>query len=225
MFSANTLKFLNELASNNNRKWFGHNRQRYEDEVREPAFEYIHSMAEPIAEISPHFIVSARKTGGSLMRVFKDMRFSKDKTPYKTNIGIQFRHVAGKDVHAPGFYLHIAPDEIFLAAGIWSPDNSTLHKVRTLIHEHPDAWKKLKRSLNSKKSGFEWHGDSLKKAPQGFSSDHMLIEDLRRKHYVVIKQIGKEVVLGKSATKNTAELFKKAAPLLRFICEANELNF
>lgn len=225
MFSPDTLIFLSELARNNNREWFEVNRQRYEDQVREPAFDYIRSMAEPIGEISPHFIVSAKKSGGSLMRVFRDVRFSRDKSPYKTNIGIQFRHKAGKDVHAPGFYLHIAPDEMFLAAGIWSPDNTTLHKVRTRIDEHPDEWKKIKRSLVTKVSGFELQGNSLKKAPQGFTIDHPLIEDLRRKDFVVLRQIDEKLVLGKSATQKTAALFKKAAPLMKFVCEANELNF
>ncbi len=225
MFSTDTLKFLNELASNNNRQWFDRNRQRYEDEVREPAFDYIRSMEKPIADISPNFVVAAKKTGGSLMRVFRDIRFSKDKTPYKTNIGIQFRHAAGRDVHAPGFYLHIEPGEMFLAAGIWSPDNPTLNKVRTLIDEYPDEWKKIKRKLINQKTGFEFHGESLKKAPRGFASDHSLLEDLKRKHYIAVKQIGEKDVLGKSATKNTAALFRKTAPLVKFICEANDLEF
>ena len=225
MFSADTFKFLNELANNNDRDWFDRHRQRYEDEVREPAFDYIRSMEEPIAELSPYFVVAAKKTGGSLMRVFRDIRFSNDKSPYKTNIGIQFRHAAGKDVHAPGFYLNIAPGEMFLAAGIWSPDNPTLHKVRTLIDEYPDEWKKLKRNLVNTKTGFELNGNSLKRAPKGFPSDHALIDDLKRKHFVAVKQISNKDVLGKSATKNTAAMFKKTAPLVKFICEANDLYF
>ncbi|MGB7182774.1 MAG: DUF2461 domain-containing protein [Burkholderiaceae bacterium] len=225
MFSRKTIKFLTELTKNNNREWFDLNRQRYEDEVREPAFDYIRAMQEPVAALSPCFIVAAKKSGGSLMRVFRDIRFSKDKTPYKTNIGIQFRHRAGKDVHAPGFYLHIEPGNIFLAAGIWSPDNSTLHKVRTLIDEYPDEWKKLKRSLINKRTGFELHGESLKKAPQGFAPEHPLIDDLKRKHYIAVKQIDSAVVLGEAAPENTIALFNKAAPLVRFICKANDLDF
>ena len=225
VFSNDTIAFLTELAANNNRDWFDRNRQRYEDNVREPAFDYIRSMERPIAELSPYFIVTARKAGGSLMRVFRDVRFSKDKTPYKTNIGIQFRHSAGKDVHAPGFYLHIEPGEMFLAAGIWSPDNPTLTSVRTLIDEYPDEWLSIRRKLTSSKAGFELHGESLKKAPKGFASDHALIDDLRRKHYIAVKQIDPQVVLGKSATRKTAALFGQTAPLVKFICEANDLDF
>jgi len=225
MFTAATFIFLDELARNNDRHWFDRNRQRYEDEVREPAFDYIRSMEQPIAQLSPHILVAAKKTGGSLMRVFRDTRFSKDKSPYKTNIGIQFRHAAGKDVHAPGFYLNIAPGEIFLAAGIWSPDNPTLNKVRTLIDEYPDEWLGIKKKLKAGNSGFELHGESLKRAPKGFATDHALLDDLKRKHYVAVKQLPKKDVLGKAATSNTAALFKKAAPLMQFICEANDLSF
>ncbi len=225
MFSTKTIKFLKELTRNNNREWFDQNRQRYEDEVREPAFDYIRAMEEPIARISPHFVVAATKTRGSLMRVFKDMRFSKGEAPYKTNIGIQFRHVAGKDVHAPGFYLHIEPGEIFLAAGIWRPDNPTLHRVRTLMDDDPSEWKKIKRSLFNPKTGFEFHGESLKKAPAGFASDHPVLEDMKRKDYIAYRQLDQQLVLGESAVKNTTALFKKTAPLLKFICKANELPF
>jgi uncharacterized protein (TIGR02453 family) len=225
MFSNKTIKFLNELAKNNNRDWFEVNRQRYEDEVREPAFDYIRSMESRIAKISPCFKVEAKKTGGSLMRVFRDVRFSKDKSPYKTNIGIQFRHMAGKDVHAPGFYLHIEPKDMFLAAGIWSPDNPTLHKVRTLIYEYPDEWKKIKRNLINKKTGFELHGESLKKAPKGFPADHALIEDLRRKHFIAVVKLDAKTVLGKASPTNTAKLFMKTAPMVKFICEATDLGF
>ncbi|MGI9257968.1 MAG: DUF2461 domain-containing protein, partial [Gammaproteobacteria bacterium] len=125
-FPAQTAKFLTELANNNARDWFNVNKQRYEDHVLEPALTFINAMEPRIEKISPHFLAVAKRTGGSLMRVYRDTRFSKDKTPYKTNIGIQFRHELGKDVHAPGFYLHIQPKNCFLGAGIWRPDSDAL---------------------------------------------------------------------------------------------------
>ena len=119
MFSKATLEFLDELDANNNRTWFEANKQRYESLVRGPALDFIEAMGPVLKTFAPHFRVDPRKTGGSLMRVYRDTRFSHDKTPYKTNIGIQFRHALGKDVHAPGFYVHIAADECFFAAGCW----------------------------------------------------------------------------------------------------------
>ena len=117
MFSKSTFKFLDQLAANNNRTWFEENKPRYESLIREPALEFIEAMAPALKMFAPHFRADPRKMGGSLMRVYRDARFSRDKTPYKTNIGIQFRHELGKDVHAPGFYVHISTAECFLAVG------------------------------------------------------------------------------------------------------------
>ena len=140
MFTKATFNFLSELEANNNRAWFEANRSHYELLVREPAMEFITKMAPSLEKFAPHFRADPRKMGGSLMRVFRDTRFSRNKTPYKTNIGIQFRHELGKDVHAPGFYVHIANDECFLAVGCWHPDSEALGKIRDLIVDSPKQW-------------------------------------------------------------------------------------
>jgi uncharacterized protein (TIGR02453 family) len=224
MFNRKTVKFLKELAQNNNRDWFAVNKERYEDEVRTPALNYIESMDQHMAKISPHFIVSAKKVGGSMMRVHKDIRFSKDKTPYKTNIGIHFKHARGKDVHAPGFYLHIEPGEVFIGAGIWRPESSTLKNVRTLMDEYPKEWTKLMNKMTNK-DGFELGGDSLKRPPTGFAKDHPLINDLKRKDLIAVQNLKVSAIYEKDFNKTTAKLFKAAAPLVKFICEADDLPF
>jgi len=224
MFNRKTISFLKELNQNNNKIWFDENRQRYEDEVRTPALNYIESMDQHMARISPHFIVSTKKVGGSLMRVHKDIRFSKDKTPYKTNIGIHFKHARGKDVHAPGFYFHIEPGEVFLGAGIWRPESSTLKNVRTLMDEYPKEWKKLANKLTGK-SEFEFGGESLKRPPKGFQADHPLIDDLKRKDFIAVRNLKISTVYAKDIDKQTARLFKAAAPLVKFICDADDLPF
>ena len=96
-----------------------------------------------LKKISPHFIADPRPVGGSIFRIYRDIRFSKDKQPYKTHAAAQFRHEAGKDVHAPGFYLHLAVGEVFAGFGIWRPDSSSLLKIRKAIINHPDQWKKV----------------------------------------------------------------------------------
>jgi len=224
MFSRKTIAFLKELDKNNNKVWFDQNRQRYEDEVRTPALNYIESMDQHMAKISPHFIVSAKKVGGSLMRVHKDIRFSKDKTPYKTNVGIHFKHARGKDVHAPGFYVHVEPGSVFLGAGIWRPESSTLKNVRTLIDEYPAEWKKIVKKVTGK-GEFEFGGESLKRPPKGFQAEHPLIEDLKRKDMIVVSNLKVSSVYAKDFEKQTAKLFKMAAPLVQFICEADDLEF
>ena len=109
--------FFRELKQNNNRDWFQANKQRYEKQVREPLLDFIVDFGVRLPEISRHYVADARKSGGSLFRIYRDVRFSKDKTPYKTGAGVQFRHEAAKDVHAPGFYLHIEPGACFIGAG------------------------------------------------------------------------------------------------------------
>ena len=224
MFNRKTVMFLEALEQNNNREWFARNKQRYEDEVRSPASDYIESMSQYMAEISPHFIVSAKMVGGSLMRVHRDIRFSKDKTPYKTNIGVHFKHARGKDVHAPGFYLHIEPGEVFISAGIWRPASSTLSNVRTLIDEYPKKWKNLASRITGK-DGFQLDGASLKRPPTGFTKEHPLIDDLKRKDFIAVQNLKGSALYAKDFDKSTARLFKAASPLVKFICDADGLPF
>ena len=102
-FTSATFRFLEQLAEHNDKAWFEAHKAEYEDCVRTPALDYIRAMAPLLRDFAPEFRADARKLGGSLMRVQRNLRFSRDKTPYKTNIGIQFRHEVGKDIHAPGY--------------------------------------------------------------------------------------------------------------------------
>ena len=103
-FPKDSIKFFKELSKNNDREWFAEHKSWYEEVVLDPALALVTDMAAPLKKISPHFVAIPKRSGGSLMRIYRDTRFSKDKTPYKTNLGVQFRHEVGKDVHAPGFY-------------------------------------------------------------------------------------------------------------------------
>ena len=140
-FQPTLFEFLEELADNNNRPWFQENKGRYEREVLEPALAFIRAFQPRLQRISPYFVASDRRIGGSLMRVYRDTRFVKDGEPYKTNVGIQFRHELGRDIHAPGFYVHIAPGECFLAVGLWRPEPEPFGQIRQAIAEWPDRWR------------------------------------------------------------------------------------
>lgn len=99
-FTPDIFAFLRDLATNNNRAWFHENKQRFEDSVRQPALDFITDFVEPLETLSPHFVADSRTVGGSLFRIHRDTRFSKDKTPYKLNTGMHFRHERAKDAHA-----------------------------------------------------------------------------------------------------------------------------
>ncbi len=223
-FTRQTFAFLSALAENNTREWFEEHKQDYEALVREPALDFISDMGNELPAISPHFRAVPKKMGGSLMRVFRDTRFSKDKTPYKTNIGIQFRHEVGKDVHAPGYYVHIAPDESFVGVGLWHPEADVLFKIRQGLLEKPEAWVKA-RDDKTFSQHFDLVGDALANAPRGFAKDHPLVEDLKRKDFIALAAMSKATVTAKDFREQVAERFKQATPLMRFLCSALDLRF
>jgi uncharacterized protein (TIGR02453 family) len=223
-FSRQTFDFLAALAENNNRKWFDTRQQEYEDVVRAPALAFIGDMADEMPAISAHFRASPKKVGGSLMRIHRDIRFGKDKTPYKTNIGIQFRHEAGKDIHAPGYYVHIEPDRCFVGAGLWRPDADALFKIREAIVKNGDAWVAARDDKNFCKH-FTIEGDALANAPRGYAKDHPLVKDLKRKDFISLAELRESTVTSKNFRPQIVELFTQAAPFMRFLCKALALRF
>lgn len=223
-FSRKTFTFLSDLDKNNNRDWFNENKPKYEALIREPALNFIADISGDLSRISPHFNAIPKKVGGSLMRVYRDARFVKDKRPYKTNIGIQFRHEVGKDVHAPGFYIHISPEECFIGAGIWRPDSPSLGKIRSAIAEKSDKWLKVTQQKTFKKN-YELGGQSLINAPRGYAKDHPMLEDLKRKDFIAITPLKKNVVIGKELKKEALTAFKQANDYIEFLCKALNLNY
>ena len=158
------------------------------------------------------------------MRVYRDTRFGKDKTPYKTNVGIQFRHEFGKDVHAPGFYVHVAPGECFLALGAWRPEKDALALIRQAIVDRPDGWKRA-RDDRKFRARFQLDGDSLKTPPRGFPADHPLVEDLKRTDLVGLQPIREQDVLSPKFIDTVAASFAAARPFMRFLCDALHVPF
>jgi uncharacterized protein (TIGR02453 family) len=223
-FSKQTFAFLKALEQNNEREWFDAHKQDYEKLVRDPALDFISDMSLEMPAISRHFLAQPKKVGGSLMRVYRDTRFSSDKTPYKTNIGIQFRHEVGKDVHAPGYYLHIEPGECFVGVGMWHPEADALFKIRQAIVEKPEAWLAARDDKTFRKH-YSLEGDSLANAPRGFAKDHPLVEDLKRKDFIGLASLSQSTITSADLRGQVVEQFRAAAPFMRFLCQAMELRF
>lgn len=223
-FSPELFLFLAELQQNNDREWFEENRERYENVVRGPALDFITAMEQPIAKISTELRVEAKKVGGSLMRIHRDVRFSKDKSPFKTNVGIQFRHKTGCDVHAPGLYVHLDPDECFLGVGTWHPAGDSLKSIREHIAKHPKDWMKA-RDNKKFQAEYDLAGESLKRPPRGFDNEHPHIEDLKRKDFIAVKNIDLAKVTAKDFVKQTAASFQAAKPFMQFLCQALDVKF
>lgn len=223
-YPADTLKFLRSLKRNNDRDWFNKNKSRYEDSIVAPSLQFIDDIGKKLPTISPHFLAVPKKSGGSMMRIYRDTRFAKDKSPYKTNIGIHFRHEVGKDVHAPGFYMHVEPGNVFVGVGIWHPEPKVAKLIREAIAADPAAWKKATRS-KSFSSTLELAGESLKRPPRGFDPDHPFIADMQRKDFMALAELDDDAIESMTLVKDTMAVFKKAKPLMRFLCDAVELPF
>lgn len=219
MFSLATLDYLDELAAHNNREWFEANRAHYEHLVREPALAFITAMQPLLASFAPRFQAVARRGGGSLMRVHRDTRFSRHRTPYKTNIGIQFRHEQARDVHAPGFYLHIATDQCFLGVGCWRPEAGDLSSIRTLIAEEPRQWF---AACADQSFAAHWRlaGECLKRPPRGYDAGHPAIEDLKRKEFVADAELPFDELISPRLADRVGERFAETVPFMRFLCRA-----
>lgn len=223
-FSKQTMTFLRQLASHNERDWFEQRKQTYEETVRGPALQFIADIADDLAMLSPHFLAQPKKVGGSLMRVYRDVRFSRDKRPYKTNVGIQFRHERGKDIHAPGFYVHVEPGECFVGMGIWRPDAPVLAKVRDNIVEQDYKWRSIiSDKVFARQLGLS--GESLLRVPRGYPKDHPLVDDLKRKDFIAIARLGDEQVLSPRFRQLVMNRFKVADAFMQFLCSALNLLY
>ena len=213
-FGPELFGFLRDLKANNDREWFNANKARYEREVRNPALDFVDDFAPHLHELSPRFVADPRPNGGSLFRIHRDTRFSKDKSPYKPYTGIQFRHELGKDAHAPGFYLHLQPGSVFAAAGIWHPDQPTLLRIREAIARDQGGWRAASAG------DFRLAGDSLKRAPAGFDPEHPLIEDLKRKDFIGVVNLTQKDVCARGFVERFAGTCREMSPLVRFLCAA-----
>lgn len=218
-FKPETIGFLRELRRNNNRDWFNENKPRYEVEVLDVALKFIQSMQGPLKDIAPHFTAIPKRMGGSLMRIYRDTRFSNNKLPYKTNIGIQFRHELAKNVHSPGYYVHIDPDGVFLGAGMWMPESEPLLMIRERIRDKSAEWQRAKGDKTFARH-FELGGTSLTRPPRGFGKEHPMIEDIKRKSFIAVKNMSHDDAFSPQFQRKVETAFKAATPYMKFLCKA-----
>ncbi|MEM8770288.1 MAG: DUF2461 domain-containing protein [Pseudomonadota bacterium] len=217
---ADYFKFFAELKANNNREWFNDNKQRFRESVQEPLAAFVEVMAPRLKKVSKHIVADPRLNGGSVFRIYKDVRFSKDKTPYKTHGAVQFRHALGKDAHAPGFYVHLDPEEIFYGGGVWQPPSPALLKIRETIRDKGAAWKKATAGAAFEKRFGALRGEQLKRPPRGFDAEETHIDDIKRKSFFAMAE-GKPAQTKKSAFVDDVDsAFKDAKPLMKFLCDA-----
>ena len=217
--------FLSDLAENNNRDWFNDNKIDYEQFVVEPVVDFTHAIASPLETISPNFVTDARRNGGSMFRIYRDTRFSRDKKPYKTNVGCHFRHVAGNTAHAPGFYFHLQPGNVFVGAGTWTPDGPTLVNIRNAIAEKPGKWEGAfgDRKLWQRFGDIE--GERLKRAPRGYDPDHSHLEHLKLKSFFLRQPLNEALATSPELIDEVIAAYTDSVPLTGFLTRAVGLAF
>jgi uncharacterized protein (TIGR02453 family) len=217
-FTPDLFRFLLRLKRNNDRGWFLAHKNEYEALVQQPALRFITDFAVPLCKISPYLVADPRPTRGSLFRIYRDTRFSPDKRPYKTHVAMRFSH-RGKDVHSPGFYLHLDPTGCFAASGLWHPEADTLLKVRNAIVDRPAEWRKVRKLLN-------WDDASkLSRPPRGFPCDHEFVEDLKLRDIGTFVELTPQQACSPKFMSTFATACRKMSPIGAFLSRALGLQF
>lgn len=211
------LKFLNALKKNNDRTWFEKNKPKYL-EAKELFEEFVTKQLDELIKFDPSLVgLNPKKL---TFRIYRDVRFSKDKRPYKTNFGAAFS-ATGKGLGRPGYYMHIEPGKSFVAGGLFQPEPDVLSKVRQEIDYNGD---KLVKIISGKKfkplyNDF-WDEDKLKRAPKGYPEDHPHVEWLKLKSFIMTHELSDIVVKDKKFLKTATESFKVIKPLNDFLAES-----
>ncbi len=204
--------FLRALKRNNDRDWFNANKQRYIDEVRDPLCRFVELVGPKLREIHPGVIADSRPNGGSMFRIYRDTRFSKDKTPYKTSAALSFP-MAPKTQPAPGFYLGLEPGRATVACGLYHPPNDVLGRLRAAIADDPGAWKKASRI------GLFEDDPKLVRPPRGFDAEHPAIEDLKRKSFTARTVLDEKEACAKDFPTRFVKICRRYRPFAVFLCE------
>lgn len=212
------LNFLSELRVNNNKEWFDQNRGRYEESRKKVLF---------LTELVIHEVSKFDNEIGGLtakdcvFRIFRDVRFSNDKTPYKTNMG-SFIARGGRKSMGAGYYFHIEPGGSFVGGGSYCPPADSLKALRTEIFDHPDEFKKLIYSDSFRKTYPEMYDDKLKTPPKGFPKEFPDVDLLKYKSYAFTSRIDDSVVTSDAYVGKIIDAFKELAPVNRFLNTAIE---
>lgn len=223
-FGPELFSYLRDLKRHNDRDWFLANKERYGQAVKEPSLRFIADFEPHLRKISKEFLAIPRAVGGSLFRIQRDVRFSKDKSPYKTHVGIRFLHKDARNVHAPVFYLHLEPKGCFAGFGVWHPEPPTLTKIRQAIVDDPRGYGKVVEAPAFRRR-FTRDGDALSRPPRGFDPDHPLIEELKRKDHVAACPLAADDVVSPGFDKRLAGIFKAGTDYQRFLCRALGVPF
>jgi len=217
------LRFLGDLAKHNDKAWFEANRERCDEELIEPAKRLVGGLCEAIAKPFPEIAGSTKAVGGSLTRLHRDVRFSKDKRPFHEHVGMHFWHRAGRKMETPGFFVRVDPKEVLLATGLHQPEPTVLANIRRKIDRDRKLWSRV-RTAAFVRSWADLEGESLKRVPAPWPSDHEFADDLRRKDFTAFIRLPSAEVTKANFAQIAVGHWKASAPLMSFLCDAMSLE-
>ncbi len=221
-FTAASLRFLRDLARNNKKPWFEAHRDDYETHIRVPMRALIEEVDVRFARFAPELTGDPKR---SMFRIYRDIRFSKDKSPYKTHAACWFRHNAadarvGGDAEAgsAGLYFHLQPRKSFVGAGIWMPPRPSLDKIRDAIADDPTAFGRIIESAAARRRFGGLDDEAmLKRMPRGFSEDHPAARWLRYQSFTIGRQLSDREVLSSRLADGLEKDFRLMLPLVRWL--------
>jgi len=212
----NIIRFLSELGKNNNKDWFDANKQLYLD-AKEIMERFVNQAIQVISEFDPS--IGDQQAKKCVFRIYRDVRFSKNKMPYKTNMGA-FIVPGGKKSGKAGYYIHIEPGSSFLGGGIYRPESPILKLVRDEVMYGIDEFKQIIEAPDFKDVFGNIHGEKLKRPPKGFPADFKEIELLKFKSYALIHPVTDEQIMKDGFIEELGKVFMQMTPFNKFINRA-----
>ncbi|MCI0524075.1 MAG: TIGR02453 family protein [Acidobacteria bacterium] len=222
-FTPQFFDFLRELKANNRKEWFDENKDRYVADVRDPLLAFIAAFRPRLLEINSNLVADPKPSGGSMFRIYRDTRFSKNKEPYKTQASAFFSHQTGGK-EGPGIYLHLDPESCFIGIGLWRPAPVTRTKVTDAIAAKPDAWRDATSGKEFRKL-LKMEGESMTKLPKQYDPQHPFAEDLKRKDFIVVAYFSEKQACARDFIDRVDNLSRAAAPYLGFVIKAVGLKW
>jgi len=215
-FSNEALKFLRGLKKNNDREWFDARKTVYEKELKAPLLALIDEINKAMVEFSPEHVRPAQKI---MMRIYRDIRFSADKSPYKTRVAAWWAREGLEKTSGGGFYFHVSATEVTVAAGVYMPEREQLLAIRRYLAEHYAEFERLMKGRKLRSLMDENDGVALTRAPKGFPEDHPAIDLLKNKQWGVSTRLPAERALKASLVKDVVERFRVSAPVIAMLNE------
>lgn len=214
-FNAEALKFLRGLKRNNDREWFEARREIFERELKKPLLALVERVTDAMTDFAPAHVRPAQK---SIMRIYRDIRFSSDKSPYKTHVSAWWTRSGLEKTSGGGYYLHVSPTEVLVAAGIYMPQREQLMAIRRQLLESHEEFRRL---LNDKKlrkvMDLDLDAQALSRPPKGFPKDHPGMDLIRQQQWGVVARLPAEVALTSNLPREVINRFRLAAPIVDFL--------